>query len=172
MLAAGHASRARIAAVSPGVFASSASSSSRPTPEENTVCYRRSKVMRIVIVPKTVKTQWFSTFSLEAAKSRLTTFLEGHTKQILTQVNWHVVFYCRTKSFTENIRGVIERLLRAAQTVLESRKRWEPLANKVRQNLINTVVVTCRFCHSSVDLGEVLGPQSWTSPPLSSYRPT
>ena len=30
--------------------------------------------------------QWFSTFPLKGAKSRLTTLLEGHTKEILTQV--------------------------------------------------------------------------------------
>jgi len=55
----------------------------------------------------------------EWSKSRLTNWLEGHTKEILTQVNWHILLYSRTKSVTQNIRGSIERLLRAAQKLRE-----------------------------------------------------
>ena len=67
--------------------------------------------------------QWSSTFSLKGSKSRLAALSESRTKEILTQVNWHVLFYCRTKSVTQNIRGFIERLLRAAVRVLGSRTR-------------------------------------------------
>ena len=39
-------------------------------------------------LPKPVPlNQWFSTFSLKGVKSRLTTLLEGRTKEILTEVN-------------------------------------------------------------------------------------
>jgi len=59
-------------------------------------------------------------YFLERAKSRHTTLLESRTKKISTQVNWHVLFYSRTKSVAQNIRCVIliERLLRAAQNVI------------------------------------------------------
>jgi len=55
----------------------------------------------------------------------LTILLESRTKNLLTQVNWHVLFYCTTKSasVTQIIRGFIEGLLRAAQRVLGSRMR-------------------------------------------------
>jgi len=52
--------------------------------------------------------QCFSTLSLKEAKSRFTTLLEGRTKNILTQPNWHTSFYYRTKSITQNIRGLIK----------------------------------------------------------------
>jgi len=45
--------------------------------------------------------QWFSTFSLKGAKSRLTTLLENPTKDILTQVSWQVLFYSRTNCVTQ-----------------------------------------------------------------------
>ena len=67
--------------------------------------------------------QWFSTSSLKGAKYRLTTLLESRTKDILMQDSWHVLFHCRTKSVTQNIRSFIERLLRAAQRVLGSHMR-------------------------------------------------
>jgi len=67
--------------------------------------------------------QWFSTFALKGAKSRLTTLLESRTKKFLTQVNWHVLCHSRTKSVTQNVRNFIERLLRAAQQVFGSRMR-------------------------------------------------
>ena len=41
--------------------------------------------------------QRFSTFSLNGAKSGPTTLLESRTKEILTQVNWHVLLHSRTK---------------------------------------------------------------------------
>jgi len=56
----------------------------------------------------------------KGVKSRLTTLLEGHTKEILTNVNWHGLIYSRTKSFTQYITGFIERLLRAARRVLRA----------------------------------------------------
>jgi len=62
--------------------------------------------------------QGFLTSSLNGAKSRLTNLLQGRTKEILTQVNCHILLYSKTKSFTQNIRGFIERLLRAAQSFL------------------------------------------------------
>jgi len=34
--------------------------------------------------------QWFSTFSMKKATSRLATWLVSHTKEILTQVNWYI----------------------------------------------------------------------------------
>jgi len=67
--------------------------------------------------------QWFSTLSLKRTKSRLTTLLERRTKEILTQVNWHVLIYSRKTSVTQTIKGFIERLLRAAQRVLGGRMR-------------------------------------------------
>jgi len=45
----------------------------------------------------------------EGPKSRYTILWESHTKKILTQVNSHVLFYCRTKSVTQNIRDFIYR---------------------------------------------------------------
>ena len=65
-----------------------------------------------------VHTSGSQPFLWRGPKSRLTTLLEGRTKEILTQVNWHVLIYSRTKSITQNIRYFVERLLRAAQTVL------------------------------------------------------
>ena len=62
-------------------------------------------------------------FSLQGAKSRLTTLLESGIKNVLTHVNGHVVFCGRTKSVTQNIRGFIQRPLRAAR-----RDAWEPHA--------------------------------------------
>jgi len=41
----------------------------------------------------------------EWAKSRLTTLLEGRTEKTLTHANWDVLFYCRTKSVTQYIKG-------------------------------------------------------------------
>jgi len=67
--------------------------------------------------------QWFSTFSLKGAKSRITTLLESRTKEILTQVKSHVLFYSRRKSVTQNNVSFKERLLRAAQRVLGSHMR-------------------------------------------------
>jgi len=67
--------------------------------------------------------QSFSTFSLKAAKSRVTTSFESRTKEILRQFNSHVLFFSRTKSVTQIIRGFIERLLRAAQRVPGNRIR-------------------------------------------------
>jgi len=75
----------------------------------------------------TALTQWFSTFSLKGVKSRLTTLLESRTKEISTQVIRHVLFYSRTKSVTQNIKGFIERVLRAAQRVLGSHMRLSEL---------------------------------------------
>jgi len=49
--------------------------------------------------------QWFSTFSLKGAEFSLITLSESHTKEILTQVNWHVVFHSRTRSVTQNTRN-------------------------------------------------------------------
>ena len=46
---------------------------------------------------------------LKGDKFRLTTLLESRSREILTQVNRHVLFYSRTKFFTQNIRGIIER---------------------------------------------------------------
>jgi len=63
-------------------------------------------------------------------RSQIQTYslLESRTKENLTQVNWHVLLYSRTKSVTQNIRGFIEILLRATQRVLASRlwlsKQW------------------------------------------------
>jgi len=66
--------------------------------------------------------QWFSTFELKGAKSSPTTLLESRTKDILKQVNLHVLLCCRMKSVPQNIRGVsvTERLLRTAQRMLGS----------------------------------------------------
>jgi len=55
--------------------------------------------------------QWFQTFPLKGDKSWLTTLLGSCTKQYLTEVNWHVLFYCRTKSVAENVRYFVKRLL-------------------------------------------------------------
>jgi len=55
--------------------------------------------------------KWFSTFLLKGAKSRPTILFEIRTKEILTKINWHILFYCSMKYVTQNIRGVIERLL-------------------------------------------------------------
>jgi len=57
--------------------------------------------------------QWFSTFSVNGTKSRLTALLQGRL-EILPQVNRHVLLYCRTKYVTQNIRDFIRRLPRAA----------------------------------------------------------
>ena len=62
-------------------------------------------------------------FFAGGTKSRRSTLLERLTKEILTQVNWHVLFYSRTRSVTQNIRDFIERLLRTAQRVLGGRMR-------------------------------------------------
>jgi len=51
--------------------------------------------------------QWFSTFSLKAAKSKSTILWECRIKKFLMQVISHVLFCCRTKSVTQNIRGFI-----------------------------------------------------------------
>jgi len=59
----------------------------------------------------------------ERAKSRLTTLLESHAKEILTQFILHVLFYCRVRSVAHNITGVVERLLRAEQWLRRSRMR-------------------------------------------------
>jgi len=53
--------------------------------------------------------QWFSNFSLKGTKSRSTALSASRTEKILTQVNSHVMFYCRRKSVTQNIRGFIHR---------------------------------------------------------------
>ena len=86
--------------------------------------------------------QRFSTFSLQGAISRPTTLLESRTKKILTQVNWHVLFRCRTKSVTQNIRGVIERLLKAAQRMF-ARRMWfsEP---RLRTTALNNFKIDIR----------------------------
>jgi len=42
---------------------------------------------------------------------------EPHSN-FLTQVIWHVLFYCRTKTVTQIILAVVKRLLRATQRVL------------------------------------------------------
>jgi len=68
--------------------------------------------------------QWLSTFSIKGVKSRLTALLEGRTEEILPQVNWHVLFCCRTKSVAQNIWGFIERPLRVAQRILGNRMRF------------------------------------------------
>jgi len=49
--------------------------------------------------------------------------IESRTKEILAHVNCPVLFYSRTKSVTQNIRGFIEKLLRAARRVLGSHMR-------------------------------------------------
>jgi len=51
------------------------------------------------------------------------TLLESRTKEILTQLSWYLLFYSRKKCVRQNIRGFIERLLRAAQRVLGNRMR-------------------------------------------------
>jgi len=56
-------------------------------------------------------------------RGQIQTLLEGRTKEILTQVNWHVFIYRRLKPVTQNFRGFVERLLRAAQRVLVGRMR-------------------------------------------------
>jgi len=48
-------------------------------------------------------------------KPRVMTLSRSPTKEILTQVNWHILFYSRMKSVTQNVRGFVETLLRAAQ---------------------------------------------------------
>jgi len=55
--------------------------------------------------------QWFSTFSLQRESNPDLRFCELHQKN-LTQVNSHVLFYCRTKSVTQNIRGVFTGIAR------------------------------------------------------------
>ena len=71
--------------------------------------------------------RWFSTVLLKGDKSRLTILLEGLAKEILAQATWHILFCFRAKSCdgnicnTKYIRGLTERLLRAAQRVLGSR---------------------------------------------------
>jgi len=67
--------------------------------------------------------QWFLTCSLKGAKFSLTTLLESRTQDILTRANWRLLVYCRTKPITQNIRGVVERLRRAAQMVLGNHMR-------------------------------------------------
>ena len=85
-------------------------------------------------------TQWFSTFSLNGAKSTLTTVLESCIKEILTHVNWHVLFYFRTKSVTQNIRVVIKRLQRAVRGVLRSVMR-------LSDHWLRTTGLHCRNLH-------------------------
>jgi len=69
--------------------------------------------LRIIVLD-----QWFSSFTLKGAKSRLTTMLKGRTKEILTQVTRRTLIYRRTKSVTQNIESFVERLLMTAQRVL------------------------------------------------------
>jgi len=77
-----------------------------------------SKVEQFVLSSRVITTclrllhsfsQWFSTFSLKGAKSRPTILWESHTKNNLMQVNSYVLFYCRTKSVTPNVRGFVHR---------------------------------------------------------------
>jgi len=65
----------------------------------------------------------------EETETQTCDFVREPLKTILNQVNRQVLFYYRTKSIAHNIRGFIERLLRAAQKVLGSRirPRKEPL---------------------------------------------
>jgi len=55
--------------------------------------------------------KWFYTsgshFLFAEAKTILITLLESRTKEILTQVNWHVLFYCRTKSVIHTLLEVL-----------------------------------------------------------------
>jgi len=94
--------------------------------------------------------QWFSTFSLKGAKYSRMTLFESRTKDILTQVKWHVLLYCRTTSVTQNIRGITAILLRVAQRVLGSRMWWlskqwlrtTGLANEDTTHLVKKLVFT------------------------------
>jgi len=56
---------------------------------------------------------------------------------MLPQVNWHVLFYCRTKSVTQDIRGFVERLVRASERVLEGHTR--PSESRLRNTAIDYV---------------------------------
>jgi len=81
--------------------------------------------------------QWFSTISLKGAKFRLTTLLESRCKEILTQVNRHILFYSRTKSFTQIIKGVIEDCWGPHKGCLgaafgSQNSGWEPLVESIR----------------------------------------
>jgi len=57
----------------------------------------------------------------EGAQCRLTTLLNGPTKEISVKVIWHILIHSRKKPVTQNSKGFIERLLRAAQRVLGDR---------------------------------------------------
>jgi len=63
--------------------------------------------------------QRFSTISLKEAKSRPIILLESHTK-FYDRSTDTFCFIALTKSVSQNIRGVTERLLRAAQRMLGS----------------------------------------------------
>jgi len=46
---------------------------------------------------------------IEGSQIQIYDFVRESTKKILTQVNSHVLFYCRMKSVTQNIRSFIHR---------------------------------------------------------------
>ena len=74
--------------------------------------------------------QWVST--LKGAIFRPTILLKSRTKEILTQVAWHILFYCRTKSVAQNIRGLFKDCWEPHKWCLGAacgrRNRvWEPL---------------------------------------------
>jgi len=74
--------------------------------------------------------QWFTTISLKGAKSRSAILLENRTK-ILPQGNWHVLFYCRPKSVTQNIRCVTERHCLSKGILSQQRIRHQALTEYI-----------------------------------------
>jgi len=50
--------------------------------------------------------QWLSTFSLKGVEFRPRILLEVAIKH-LTEINWQVMCYCRTKTVTQNISEVL-----------------------------------------------------------------
>jgi len=93
-------------------------------------CWTPTMVCAAATAPFHSLHQRFSTFSLKGDKSRPIWFCWRASLNLfffLTQFDWHVLFYSRTKSVTRNIRRFIERL-KAAQCGPQNRG-WEPLFN-------------------------------------------
>jgi len=89
-------------------------------------------------------------FFAEGSQIQTNDFVGEPSWNFLTQFNLHVLFYSRTKSVTQNIRRLIERLPRAAQRVPGS--RMQPSEPRLRTTGLHELdrqsQPSRRGCHS------------------------